>query len=114
MVRLFDVRRRVNESIEPSRAAGKLGKSLDAAIQLTTGDADSLQLLTAHRDLLPELFIVSQVEVTASADADGGVAVSVRHAQELGYHRCPRCWRWVPQLCTTPHGEVCPRCSEAL
>ena len=88
--------------------------SLDAAIQLTTGDADSLQLLTAHRDLLPELFIVSQVEVTASADADGGVAVSVRHAQELGYHRCPRCWRWVPQLCTTPHGEVCPRCSEAL
>ena len=114
MVRLFDVRRRINESIEPLRAAGKLGKSLDAAIQLTTGDADSLQLLTAHRDLLPELFIVSQVEVTASAGADGGVAVGVRHAQELGHHRCPRCWRWVPQLCSTPHGEVCPRCSEAL
>jgi isoleucyl-tRNA synthetase len=114
MARLFDIRRRINESLEPLRAAGKLGKSLDAAIQVTPKDADSAQLLSQHRDFLPELFIVSQVEVAPSTGADSGVAVTVRHAQELGHHRCPRCWRWVPQLTPTSHGEVCPRCAEAL
>ena len=42
------------------------------------------------------------------------LAVAARPAQELGLVRCPRCWRWVPALRPTAHGEVCPRCGEAL
>jgi hypothetical protein len=59
------VRALVNESIEPHRAAGKLGKSLDAAITLTAAaDSAEFRALEKHRDFLPELFIVSHVSLT--------------------------------------------------
>jgi isoleucyl-tRNA synthetase len=113
---LLRVRAQVNEAIEPHRAAGKLGKSLDATVTLippTGGEAASLsQLLAQHRDFLPELFIVSQVTLAAPAGAT--LSVSVQPCSELGLVRCPRCWRWVPALVGSSSGETCPRCAEAL
>ncbi|MDF3059028.1 MAG: isoleucine-tRNA ligase [Rariglobus sp.] len=110
---LLKVRAKVNEAIEPQRAAGKLGKSLDAVITLAIGSSDPLfNVLQKHRDFLPELFIVSHVTVQEGAGPN--LEVTVRHGEELGYVRCPRCWRWVPSLEATSHGEVCPRCAEAL
>jgi isoleucyl-tRNA synthetase len=110
---LLRVRAQVNEALEPARQAGRIGKSLDAAIVLTGASEDkALQILEKHRDFLPELFIVSHVTLTSAAGAP--LSVSVRPAQELGYVRCPRCWRWVPALEKTMHGDVCPRCVQAL
>ena len=110
---LLKVRALVNEAIEPLRAAGKLGKSLDAAITLTApaGDATAA-LLQKHREFLPELFIVSHVALASSAE--GALQVVVRPCSELGFVRCPRCWRWVPALAASSHGEVCARCADAL
>ena len=130
---LLRVRAQVTAAIEPERAAEKLGKSLDAAITLNTSPDDpSARVLEKHRDFLPELFIVSHVTLgsakglpaeasanaPASADvsakAGGGLHVSVRPCSELNFRACPRCWRWVPSLEASAHGEVCPRCAEAL
>lgn len=109
---LLQVRGRVTEAIEPARQAGKIGKSLDAAVTLQfPADHESLAVLRKHQDFLPELFIVSHVIL---AVAEGEPSIGVQHCEELGYHRCPRCWRWVPALQSTSHGEVCPRCTEAL
>jgi isoleucyl-tRNA synthetase len=103
----------VNEAIEPARQGGRIGKSLDAAVTLATAAEDPVHgILEKHRDFLPELFIVSHVSLTTGSA--GAPAVTVRHCEELGHVRCPRCWRWVPALQATPHGEVCPRCVEAL
>jgi isoleucyl-tRNA synthetase len=113
---LLRVRAQVNEAIEPLRAAGKLGKSLDAAITLAppaaADNAGLGQLLARHAAFLPELFIVSQV--TMAAPAGAALAVSVQPCSELGLVRCPRCWRWVPALVSGPAGDTCPRCAEAL
>lgn len=114
---LLDVRRRVNEAIEPLRAAGKLGKSLDAAVTLEVQDTALLRTLEKHRDFLPELFIVSHVDAGARAASSSSepLVITVRNAQELRYVRCPRCWRSVPALEKTSQGdEVCPRCRDAL
>jgi isoleucyl-tRNA synthetase len=109
---LLKVRSLVNEAIEPARQAGKIGKSLDAAITLAAPASDPLfTTLEKHRDFLPELFIVSHVSI---APATTPLTANVRHCEELGDTRCPRCWRWVPTLETSAHGEVCPRCAEAL
>ena len=110
---LLKVRALVNETIEPQRAAGKLGKSLDAAVTITAAADDAtMRVLENHRDFLPELFIVSHVSL---ASANGAAfSVSVRPCSELGFVRCPRCWRWVPALETSAYGEICPRCVEAL
>ncbi|PTY07288.1 isoleucine--tRNA ligase [Opitutaceae bacterium EW11] len=111
MAVLLKLRAAVNESIEPVRAAGGLGKSLDASVTIAP-DAASQKVLEKHRDFLPELFIVSHVALASAPNANP--SVMVRHCQELGHHRCPRCWRWVPALEATAQGALCPRCAEAL
>jgi len=113
---LLRVRSRVNEAIEPLRAARQLGKSLDAAVALEVAPGSPLlAVLEKHRDFLPELFIVSRVDLQASPSRGGDeLAISIRPCSEQGATRCPRCWRWVPVLAHSAHGEVCPRCVEAL
>jgi isoleucyl-tRNA synthetase len=111
MATLLRVRAQVNEAIEPERAAGKLGKSLDAAVTVSAG-GDLFRVLEKHRDFLPELFIVSHVTL-ASATGDT-LHAAVRACHELNFTRCPRCWRWVPGLEGSSSGEICPRCAEAL
>jgi isoleucyl-tRNA synthetase len=110
---LLKVRAQVNEAIEPQRAAGKLGKSLDASVALSSpaGDATTA-VLEKHRDFLPELFIVSHV--TLAPAMGSAVAATIRPCSELDYVRCPRCWRWVPSLESSSLQDVCPRCAEAL
>jgi isoleucyl-tRNA synthetase len=113
MAALLRVRAQVNEALEPARKAGRIGKSLDAAITLVGDEADpTFAALRRHETFLPELFIVS---VASLRSAPGGsLSVEVGVCSELGYVRCPRCWRWVPALQSTTHGEVCPRCADAL
>jgi isoleucyl-tRNA synthetase len=127
MASLLKARARVTEAIEPLRAAGRIGKSLDATIAIQVPDTDPLrEILERHRDSLAELFIVSDVTLEAAPEPNDdlplrgpamGAAllhVSVRPCSELGLLRCPRCWRWVPSLVHHPLAEVCPRCAEAL
>ncbi len=112
---LLKMRSRVNEAIEPLRAAGRIGKSLDVAITLLVPDGDPLkEALEKNLGSLPEIFIVSDVKVQATAEPGDPFSVGVRPCAELGHVRCPRCWRWVPGLGSPPAPEVCPRCAEAL
>jgi isoleucyl-tRNA synthetase len=119
VAQLLTVRAAVNEKLEALRQAGAIGKALDAAVTIA-GTTDALRLLEKHRDFLPELFIVSHVSLApvpeGSLGPDGGakLAISARHARDLGFGRCPRCWRWVPALQATSHGGICPRCADAL
>ena len=109
---LLKIRTQVNEAIEPHRAAGKLGKSLDAAVNLTApANSTEYRVLEQHVHFLPELFIISHVSLSAAA---GDVSVSVRPCSEHNFVRCPRCWRWVPTIEATPLGDLCPRCAAAL
>jgi isoleucyl-tRNA synthetase len=108
------VRAKVNEALEPLRAAGKIGKALDALVTLSVPSADpSRAALEAHKASLPEIFIVSDVRLGVS-DGAKELQVSAQPCSEVGYHRCPRCWRWVPALVAKSDVEVCPRCAEAL
>jgi isoleucyl-tRNA synthetase len=112
---LLRTRALVTEAIEPLRAAGQLGKSLDASVTLTAAADDAtLAVLERHRDFLPELFIVSHVALASTATGTAPAA-NARPCAELGNVRCPRCWRWVPALVTTAaYGELCPRCVQAI
>jgi isoleucyl-tRNA synthetase len=112
---ILRMRAKVNEAIEPLRAAGRIGKSLDAAVTLHIPEADPARgALAGHLDSLPEIFIVSDVKIAPPTEPAGSFGVSVRPCSELGYVRCPRCWRWVQNLVQSPIAEVCDRCAEAL
>ncbi len=110
---LLKLRAKVTETLEPLRQAGTIGKSLDAVLRFTAAADDAeFAVLQKHRESLAEFFIVSLV--TLEPQAGAALGITANHAREAGLVRCPRCWRWVPALSATPHGEVCPRCADAL
>ena len=93
------MRAKVNEALEPLRAAGRIGKSLDASVTLLVPDGDPMrEVLEKNLGSLPEIFIVSDVKVKATTEPGDPFRVEVRTCAELGHVRCPRCWRWVPSL----------------
>ena len=105
----------VKGKLEALRQAGKIGKSLDAVVSLTGPHNDLLMLYASKNSkILPEVLIVSDVTVSIEETPANKLTLEVKPAETLGYHRCPRCWRWVPALEKSPLGDVCPRCIEAL
>ena len=102
----------VNEPLEALRQSKVIGQSLDAKVTITGNNSDSnFKLLQKYAADLPELFIISQVELVHSPDTPK-IEVAVAHADGV---RCPRSWRWVSKLVSTKEwGEVSPRCAEAL
>lgn len=102
----------VNESLESLRQNKVIGQSLDAKVEISGPASDpELARLVRYAAELPELFILSQVSVLENPDAEK-ITVAAAHADGV---RCPRSWRWVPELVDTENwGAVSPRCAEAL
>ena len=119
--RLAQVRSAVLVALEQARAAKAIGGGLEAKVKLYAGgEAPGLQkLLQDRRDVLPALFIVSQVEVepavpngAVQSESLPGLAIKIERADGT---KCERCWNY-----STHVGEnhryptVCERCTEAL
>ena len=102
----------LNEPLEALRQQKVIGQSLDAKAVITGSpeQPDFARLQRYHNDL-PELFILSQVELVESASAES-ITVEVAHADGA---RCPRSWRWAPELVETDAwGPVSARCAAVL
>lgn len=101
----------VNVGLESLRQAKEIGQSLDAKVVVSADPADAtFALLKKHEKALEELFIVSAVTLVSSP----GAALKVETAKAGGV-RCPRSWRWVPELVSAGEfGSVSARCREAL
>jgi isoleucyl-tRNA synthetase len=102
----------LNEPLEKLRQEKIIGQSLDAKVLITGPESDpKIQLLKKYEADLPELFILSQVAIKID-DSATQLEAQVNHADGV---RCPRSWRWVPELVETETwGAVSPRCAEAL
>jgi isoleucyl-tRNA synthetase len=104
--KLMEVREPVLKALEEARQAKLIGKSLEARVRIAVPAAD-LVVLKAHASALPELFIVSQVEL-----AQGELKVTVDRAAG---EKCERCWKY-----STAVGQderfptVCDTCGGAL
>jgi isoleucyl-tRNA synthetase len=104
---------KVNEALESLRVKKEIGQSLDAELEIHLVQGGDLDKILSRRssDELAELFIVSKVLIERIPEG-GDETVLARHASGL---RCPRSWRWVPELVQVePWGEVSPRCAEVL
>jgi isoleucyl-tRNA synthetase len=103
---------KLNDGLEELRQKKTIGQSLDACAKITGSlqDPEFVRLKHYENDL-PELFILSQVDLIEDPKAHE-TTITLNHADGV---RCPRCWRWVPELVETDAwGPVSPRCSESL
>ncbi|MBU4173649.1 MAG: isoleucine--tRNA ligase [Actinobacteria bacterium] len=115
--RLIEVREDVYRALEEARRGGVVGTGLEASVKILA-DGTLLELLAGMEDQLPELFIVSQVEVTDSlppgvqGSETGGVTVVVEKASG---EKCRRCWNYSPSVGSDPENpDICQRCVATL
>ncbi|WP_297481413.1 isoleucine--tRNA ligase [Ferrovum sp.] len=118
------LREQVRKHLEPLRAAGALGSSLQAEVTLHAQGAP-LQALQAMGDDLRFLFITSQARVSSRSMPDwpegtlslevpgtgGSWQVGLQIALTQGT-KCPRCWHYRSVRGTLPdHPDLCDRCT---
>ncbi|MEC8420911.1 MAG: isoleucine--tRNA ligase [Verrucomicrobiota bacterium] len=103
---------KINEVLESLRTTKEIGQSLDAEIVIACPYENPLyDVLTRNSEDLTELFIVSSVIIKGD-EGSGEIKIDAKHASGV---RCPRSWRWVPELVEVENwGSVSPRCAEVL
>ncbi len=105
--KLLEVRDVVLKALEEARNRKEIGQSLQAKVVLTANDG-LLDFLRANVELLPTVFICSQVELEAGSE----LAAMVKPADG---EKCERCWTYATSVgADAGHPAVCTRCAEAL
>jgi signal peptidase II len=95
--RIREIREAVNKDIETLRAAGQVGSSLQANVQLTVSAEDHAILFSLGEDL-KFVFITSAIELIAG-DAVSAVVIASNAV------KCERCWHYRDDVggCRPPH-----------
>jgi isoleucyl-tRNA synthetase len=110
---LFELRTRVNEKLELARQEKKIGKSLEAHVEITTRHPELVEGSVQPADL-EELFIVSKVILKPT---DGEETITVTRAEDHGMKKCVRCWKYwdhIGQVDKENHPELCDRCTKVV
>ncbi|MBP5155694.1 MAG: isoleucine--tRNA ligase, partial [Clostridia bacterium] len=117
---LFGHRDGVMKALELARAEKIIGKSLEADITVYAAeDSEAMKLFREFAPILPTVFIVSKVELSAGpapedafADGEEGVAVKVVPASG---EKCVRCWMQKDDCEPDEDGQhLCARCRKAV
>ena len=104
--RIREVRSEVSKVLEDLRAAGKIGSSLQAEVEIRASGA-KYELLAALEDDLRFVLICSATTLVKASDsgAEAVIAMPSIHA------KCGRCWHWREDVSTDgEHSELCGRC----
>ncbi len=111
---LLEVRTGVLAALEERRRQKVIGSSLEATVRLEA-NPDKYAFLKGYEDVLPALFIVSQVEVSAATDLPHKPDFRVRDVVKAQGEKCERCWNYRPAVGDfADHPTLCDRCVEAI
>ncbi len=102
----------IAKALEEKRVAGIIGSSFDARINILTKTRDRYTFLQSLRDELPEIFKVSQVEITFKEDNASELSVKIKKAEGK---KCPRCWNYSLEMGSNiEHPLICDNCRKAV
>ena len=106
---LLAVREEAMKSLEEARKDKRIGKALEAKLQLSV-PFDLKRLLAKYQSSLKELLNVSQVEILDRPDE--GLQIAMLPADGA---KCERCWNFMTTIGVDPRWPtVCDRCAAAL
>ncbi len=113
--KLLGVRDAVLVALEIARKEKKIiSDRLEARVLVYVNKEDIRRVLEKYKDLLAELFIVSQVVIEEDKPEaevvyeNEGIAVGVTHAKGK---KCARCWIWHEDVGKDPeYPDLCPKC----
>jgi len=104
---IFAVRDEALRVLEEDRKAKRIGKGLEAELQITAA-GEQFALLQRHAAGLKEIVNVSKVTVIE------GPELKIKALPASG-HKCARCWNFMPEVANFGIWQnVCTRCHDAL
>ncbi|UCH12975.1 MAG: isoleucine--tRNA ligase [Candidatus Omnitrophota bacterium] len=124
--RLIDIRETVLKVLEDKRINNTIGNSLEAAVSLYTESERDYKFLQGHKEELPSIFIVSQVDLhkcippeeavvclpAGKACEDSKIFVLAKRAKGS---KCSRCWNYSTTVGQDKkHPLICKRCVEVI
>uniref|UniRef100_E6QMF0 isoleucine--tRNA ligase n=1 Tax=mine drainage metagenome TaxID=410659 RepID=E6QMF0_9ZZZZ len=108
---IFAVRDAALLVLEEARQEKRIGKALEAELEITAS-GEQLRLLQSHAAGLKEILNVSRVVVLPGSGSSPELAVRALPATGT---KCNRCWNFMPAVASYGAWEgVCDRCREAL
>jgi isoleucyl-tRNA synthetase len=111
---IFKIRDAALTDLEIDRQEKRIGKSLEAEIEIRA-EGEILDLLHSHANGLKEVLNVSSVKVTEGPKRRGSVSEVAIIVKPATGHKCARCWNFMPEVASYGIWQnVCTRCSEAL
>ena len=104
------IRADVQKEIEAVRAAGQVGSSLQAEVEIRAA-GDNFELLASLGDDLRFVLICSKATVVrVASDAEAGITVT-----PSSHKKCERCWHYRDDVGhDAAHPELCGRCTSNL
>jgi isoleucyl-tRNA synthetase len=111
---IFRLRDVVNEKLEEARREKKIGKALEAYVEIATAQSTfgTVATTTSETVDLEELFIVSKVIIKPT---EGEETITVTRAEDHGMKKCVRCWKYRDHVGShAEHPELCDRCTEVV
>ena len=100
------------KALEEMRGKGEIGSSFDGKINILTKTRDRYTFLQSFHDELPEIFKVSQVEITFKEDNASELSVKIKKAEGK---KCPRCWNYSYAIGSNiEHPLICDNCLKAV
>jgi isoleucyl-tRNA synthetase len=108
--RLREIRSEVQKLLENHRAAGQIGSSLQAEVEIAAS-GEKLELLKSLGDDLRFVFITSRATVVPAASGSEAAIHTVPSASA----KCERCWHYRADVDSDPkHPGICARCVQNL
>ncbi len=113
--KIFAARNQCLVSLEHERKLGKIGKALEAKVDILARE-DYYKVLSRYADSLKELFNVSQVSLHGARTTDDSDALPVvAEVFPADGQKCNRCWNYRTDVAACgPWQNVCGRCQTAL
>ena len=109
---LLALREAVSKVLEPMRADGAIGASLEAEVEILA-DASLLAPFAAVADELRFFFITSRLDLTPVTSPAGEGAGPWVHAASTSHGKCVRCWHYRADVGShADDPELCGRCVE--
>ena len=113
--KIHEIRTDAQKALEIARGEKVIGKPLEAKVTLYA-EGELKDFLESVKEALPEIFIVSFVEI---ADGEGevkgdveGLSLSVSKAEG---EKCERCWKFTRNIGSNPkHPTLCAECAKTM
>jgi len=111
----LSLRARVNEKLEEARREKKIGKSLEAWVEISYPPREgTFYSVGEGSKILEELFIVSKVFMKECA-GEGTITVTRADSEDHGMKKCIRCWKYWDHVGShAEHPELCDRCTKVV